>query len=489
MSIMESSQETLFGNPVSPGLRRKAMRMRNRFARKYGYTGTDRYPLSAEDNPVLGFLDVKNIVSGTGGEAIDAERGIVISTIRMGYGHYRISMALASAAHALGFTPYWFDLLAFDTAGARMISDLERWYSFFSRLSQKSRLFNRLLWDPLLGKWYKRLEKSYPAMKTSEIVTDIHLDLPPDIAFLGTHPLNAQGAVLAGMRNVVNVVPDNCPLGFHLADGAVQAVQSPSAYQRFRTLYGMSPKRGPLQNIPADLLFMAGHYIDHELAENIEADCAARLTRIEKRGPRRLLISIGGAGAQQRLLMDLVAWLLPRIRGGEVTLYINFGDHRNAWEAFCEGVPGFHDTASLHTDWTETVALGGQAISGDFEGLHAFLHDNPFSAVYATNLFMRPCDILLTKPSELAYYPVPKLMLERVGGHEAWGAIRASELGDGTIECAGTEFTKHILDLMLREDDLLTMCCEHILHQHRLGVYNGAYRVVERAMSMKANHR
>ena len=49
---------------------------------------------------------------------------------------------------------------------------------------------------------------------------------------------------------------------------------------------------------------------------------------------------------------------------------------------------------------------------------------------------MRCSDVLITKPSELAFYPIPKLMIKRVGGHEAWGAIRAAEIGDGTYECS-----------------------------------------------------
>jgi hypothetical protein len=47
---------------------------------------------------------------------------------------------------------------------------------------------------------------------------------------------------------------------------------------------------------------------------------------------------------------------------------------------------------------------------------------------------MRVMDVMITKPSELAFYPVPKIMYERVGGHEMWGAIRNAELGDGTVE-------------------------------------------------------
>ena len=39
---------------------------------------------------------------------------------------------------------------------------------------------------------------------------------------------------------------------------------------------------------------------------------------------------------------------------------------------------------------------------------------------------------MITKPSELSV-PVPKLFIN-VSRHEVWGAIRGSELGDGTLE-------------------------------------------------------
>lgn len=95
---------------------------------------------------------------------------------------------------------------------------------------------------------------------------------------------------------------------------------------------------------------------------------------------------------------------------------------------------------------------------------------------------MRVSDLLLTKPSELAFYPIPKLLLEHVGAHEVWGAVRASELGDGTVECAGQEPALAALDRLILDDDLLTMFCEQIPRLKTLGVYNGAYQVVELAL-------
>lgn len=480
---MSSKSKALFGNPVSASAQRKGERMQRRFARKYGYDPDAPYPLVARDNPILGpALGVKDIASASTGDAIDHERGVVIGTIRMGYGHYRIGMAAASAASALGYTPYWFDLLGFDSAGARMIRDLDKWYSLGSRLSQKSKLFNKLLWDPLMGKWYKRLEKNYPVMQAAQVFSNVYRDFPKDMPLLATHPFNALGGVHAGMTNIVNMIPDNCPLGFHLADGALQTVQSPSAYFLFRTLKDMGNKGEKLQGIPAESIRIAGHYIDHELAANIDADCDARLQRMAAKAPRRLLISIGGAGAQQALLAEILNALMPRIREERLSLFINFGDHRNAWEFFRNNVPGFEQAAQLHNDWAETNQFVEKVRGADAPGLHAFLHEDVFCAVYATNLLMRVSDVLITKPSELAFYPIPKMLLERVGGHEAWGAIRAAELGDGTVECQGLPLALQSLGMLLDEDVLLSLYCENIKKLNALGIYNGAYRVVEWAV-------
>lgn len=49
--------------------------------------------------------------------------------------------------------------------------------------------------------------------------------------------------------------------------------------------------------------------------------------------------------------------------------------------------------------------------------------------------------MLVTKPSELSFYPAPKLFIKRVGGHEMWGAIHSAEIGDGTLECRDVSHT------------------------------------------------
>ena len=98
---------------------------------------------------------------------------------------------------------------------------------------------------------------------------------------------------------------------------------------------------------------------------------------------------------------------------------------------------------------------------------------------------MRSTDVLLTKPSELAFYPIPKIYLKRIGGHERWGAIHSAEMGDGTLECEDIPHILQMVKLFLTEEDTLAYMCERIKENKKSGLYNGAYEVVKLAMGLK----
>jgi hypothetical protein len=85
-----------------------------------------------------------------------------------------------------------------------------------------------------------------------------------------------------------------------------------------------------------------------------------------------------------------------------------------------ESIRYFDDYAGLEA-FSET--MDAQQI----RGIYLVYNKGIFEAVYSTNLLMRKCDVLITKPSELAYYPIPKIFMRHIGGHEVYGAIHGQE--------------------------------------------------------------
>jgi hypothetical protein len=138
----------VYDNVIKHSHSRKVDRWQDMFVRKFDYDPDETYTLSLFDNEYLGSVfGLKDILRSDEGEPIESENGVVISTIRMGFGHYRIAMAGASAARAMGFTPLWLDLLAIPGITTEVINWCNTWYSRFSRLSQRSKLFNDHVWE------------------------------------------------------------------------------------------------------------------------------------------------------------------------------------------------------------------------------------------------------------------------------------------------------------------------------------------------------
>ena len=486
---MQDRSKNIFGNEISSGDYKKAVRSKAKYAKKYGDDAGEDYSAKLVKNVCLyeplGVEDIR-VAEGEGERDFDLEKGIIVGNIRMGFGHYRISIAMASAAHALGYTPYWMDLNSYpETTCTKVIGAQNDLYSLGSRISQKSRLFNKLVWEPMNYEGFRKLSYNASDQKNAELMAPVFRNVPKDIPVIGTHVWPAQAALHAGMKYVVNAIPDNWPMALHLAEGSVHTIQTHQSYIGYRVLNGMRGKE-VLQPMPADSLVYTGHYIDHELTANIEADCAARLARKEKGEPMRFLLTIGGAGAQRELFAAVIRHLLPAIREKRAALYVNVGDYRNVWDELCREIEGLSALSQEHFDnWADTNAFAEEALIGAVEGVHAFWHPNIFEAVYCTNLLMRSCDVLVTKPSELAFYPVPKLFLKRIGGHERWGAIHSAEIGDGTIECEDIPHTLQMLDMFLDDTALFSQMCECILSNKTIGVYDGAYKAVQIAMGLK----
>ncbi len=489
---MQDRSRSIFGNSISQKDYGNACTSKERYIKKFGDDSEVSYPTIIRKNAYIGdALGVSDIrltedASEQGDEEFDTGKGIIVGNIRMGFGHYRISMAMASCANALGYKPYWMDLNSYpQTTCTKVISAQNELYSLGSRISQKSRAFNKAVWEPMNYEGFRKLSYNASDQKNAEIMAAVFRNVPKDIPVIGTHVWPAQAAVHAGMKYVVNAIPDNWPMALHLAEGSIHTVQTHQAYQGYRILNGMRGKE-VLKPMPAESLVYTGHYIDDELVRNIEADCAARIERKKSGQPMRFLLTIGGAGAQRETFAAIIRHLIPDIRRNRAVLYVNVGDYRNVWEELLEEIPEMRAIAEEHfNDWSKTCTFTDRALTEEISGIHAFWHENIFEAVYCTNLLMRSCDVLVTKPSELSFYPVPKLFIRRIGGHEKWGAIHSAEIGDGTLECQDIPHTLQMIDLFLRDETFLGDMCENICRNKDAGIYNGAYEAVKLAMERR----
>jgi hypothetical protein len=437
-----------------------------RLDRRFGLWAAEGSRFSVEDSAFWPGLRVLS----AGQESSPAVGGLLVGTFRMGYGHYRMAMSVVSQALARGVTSCWFDFLALDAPASRSILHIEGLYSRGSRWASRHALFDRV-WEGITGSggWgsFHFNEAFAPAM------IPLFGELDRGTPFVSSHVFNGVAAVAAGFQRVVHLIPDNSPLPFHIVRGAVNVVQSPSMYQGYRQL-GLS----------AAELRMVGHYVDQEFLEHLEADCAARVARARAGAPRRLLFSIGGAGAQGELVLSCLRFLAPHVLAGRAAVVVNVGDHQALGRWLVRGLESTGLSVVQHEGWAamRELAAGLVAEDSQLEGVHLVHMPGHFAAVQATNLLIRGCDVLVAKPSELSYYPAPKLFLRRVGRHEALGAIRGAELGESTGECRTLRSIGRALEVLLGEPERIEEMCAAILRNAAAGVYDGARAAVALAL-------
>lgn len=468
----------IFGNKIDKKTLKSAEKSKLKYIKKYGDDSNADYKIGYEAIPTLDFLGAKNMVFKQNSEPLDPKKSVIVGNIRMGFGHYRISMAIASCAKALGYTPYWLDLASFDATGSKMIREQNAMYSLASRISQKSRLFNHFVWEPLNCEGFKALTYNAKDQKNSELLVPIFNSIPKETPYIATHVWPAQAAVHAGMTNVVNAIPDNWPMALHLAEGSIHAVQTPFAFLGYKMLNGFA--KNPLKGIPENQIKMVGHYVDHELLINLEEDNKLRIQRAKNGKPARFLLTVGGAGAGFDMFLAMVEYLLPYVQKEQASLFINFGDHKDVYEKLCSKIK-LGNVTTFFNEYEKLKDFAKQLRTSDPTGIFAICNDDIFQAVYSTNLLIPECDWLVTKPSELAYYPIPKIFMRHIGGHEVYGAVHSQEFGDGTFECPSAKAVNEMLDRALSDKDILIHFAKQINILKSQGFYNGGYECVKLA--------
>lgn len=406
-----------------------------------------------------------------------AKRGkppVVVATIRMGFGHHRIAYSACSWALENGHVTIFHDLLNIKSEESEMITSVDTLYSKFSRMATE-------LGGPVEKLWGKAMKQGDAdalrvAAFTAAHLTPLLTAYPKDTPLICTHQLCALVASAAGFTNVVNLVVDNYPQWFLVVPGTLNSVQGPVNYQSFLRM-----------GVPAEELRLAGHWCPAQLVNNIEDDCTRRINRAIASSPkkaRRLLIPVGGAGAQKTFINNMIEAIQDMVKGNELQLFLNAGDHAHMKAAFIEIL----DKCGLEYDLVTTT----QGVR-DFQkrllnprnepkqAVTLFAFEEYFPAVATTDLLCRVADVLVCKPSELAFYCIPKLHIRRVGDHEADSARRAAEAGDGSLEAREVSDAMRYLELMMQED-LLISWNEAIMENDKIGIYDGCKNAVEYAI-------
>jgi len=360
------SNNTIYGNIVPKRIIGKAEKRYHHYAKKFHFD-----PNASPDLMTFpeghGFTDFgirtvreqnPNGTDGNTGEPFDAERGMMLGTIRMGFGHCRMAIALASAAHSMGYIPYWLDLMSFPKqAASKTIKYLEDLYNLGSRISQRSKLFDKYIWEYVTSIAAQKLTFSVEERSLSRIYVPLYRDIPKDMPFFSTHPWTGHAAVGAGMTDIITIIPDNYPIAFHVVEGTTHVVQSPSTYMGYRTFHSMGTGLNLEYTMAPDDIRMVGHYIDHEIVTGIEGDCDARLRRIRNGETRRFLLTMGGAGAQVLRFADIAKTCKGAIESKKVAFFINMGDHKGRWADLEAMFRQDGITWTFHSDWKETRAF------------------------------------------------------------------------------------------------------------------------------------
>ncbi|CAB9510881.1 expressed unknown protein [Seminavis robusta] len=411
------------------------------------------------------------------------KKPIVVATIRMGFGHHRLAYSTVSWALGQGYPTIFHDLLNISSDEADLLASTDDLYSKLSRLSSEMGGIIETMLGTLL------LQGDADALRVANL-TAAHLQplllaYPKDIPIITTHQVVALAAVAAGFKNVVNLVVDNYPQWFLTVPKTKNMMQGPVNYQSFLRM-----------GIKHQEVVYAGHWCPKEMVDNIDVDCQRRIARAKKGfgdnggkvQPRRVLIPVGGAGAQKTYISNFLRNVADLVTGGKLQLFLNAGDHKHMKASFTEVLAELkldYDIVDSMDDLTKFQEnLLASETNEPKKAITLFAYEEYIPAVVTTDILCRVSDVLACKPSEMAFYCVPKLMLRRVGEHEAFSAKRASELGDGTVEAREVSDAREFLDLFLASPDVLVQMNDCIMKNNQIGIYSGCKVAVETVVQM-----
>jgi hypothetical protein len=462
------NREPLFGLNAGYLSKQSASLTRIFLQKKYGILPDQPVKLGSVPSPLHPGLGlIKNDLSTPVG------KGLIVGSIRMGYGHHRMALSVYSHSLSKKIPTYLHDLLAIESNESKAIHDIDQGYSYLSRLSAEMGGPVEWIWGQLMSQG--NLTSLELSCQLAELYKNLMISLPKESPVVTTYPLNGQIAVASNFKTVIHLICDNFPQHYLLVPGAMNLVQSPSSYSKFVAM-----------GVPKENLAVAGHWVSEEIAKNAISDSENRIKRVDEKKKRRFLIPIGGAGAQRSFVQDLILLAKKGLLDRDFHFWINTGDHTKVLNGFEE--------------FLNTQKIPYKALL-TWEQLLEFISDHPLKederdktpsvvlfnfpthteAFSATDKLIRIADVLVTKPSELAFFPIPKLFIRRVGDHEAAAVIRSLELGEGTVECREAKHAFELVEIFGYSNDIINRMNERVIKNTNDGIYNGSKVAVEMA--------
>ncbi|MCB1190988.1 MAG: hypothetical protein H7A23_18925 [Leptospiraceae bacterium] len=441
---------------------------------------TSRYNIKASDIPLTSkewdlIPQVRLVGNGETKENIE---GLVIGTIRMGYGHHRMAASLYTWAIHKGLKPYLHDLLAIESNEAKAIKGIEGVYNFFSKMASEYGGVIEWFWGQMTSKG--NIQSLALSTLLAEDYKSLFSVISTNCNYISSYPLNGQIAVASGLKKVVNLVMDNFPQYYLLVPGALNVVQSESSYIKFLSM-----------GIPEKNLAVAGHWVPYDLAAFAIEDSNHRIQRIKQKKKKRLVLPIGGAGAQKSYILELIEKLKDNLTKKEnCLLQLNAGDHEAIFQSILVKLKQLKIEYDLVTSWQQLIEYcHKQDLSKDTEAktkpVVVFYFQNYYEAFLATDKLIKVSDFLVTKPSELAFFPIPKVFIRRVGDHEGYSVSHSLELGEGTVECREPSQATEIINLLLDNEDISSRMNECVIRNSKEGVYNGSEKAIDYCLGLE----
>lgn len=407
--------------------------------------------------------------------SVDASRSIVFGTLRMGFGHYRLAYAACSWAHGADKSIYFHDLLNIESEERQLLLDNDNAYRACSKAVSEIGGPIEKIWGILTTSQKNCRMQLRNFINVAYVMRPLLAGIPKSTPIICTHCVAGNTAVACGFKKVINLVVDNHAKWDVVVPGAINLVQGPKMYMDLLNI-----------GVPQDHLRYAGHWIPRDIVENLASDCQFRIRRAHGGEPMRLLVPIGGAGAQKRFVSKFVRALHKDLLDRRCELVLNAGDHSDIQKAFSSVLAEMPDVS---VNLVQTADELQKLLHRFHSGLPAeakvtlLAFDEYYSAVCATDNLIRCSDVLVCKPSELAFYPIPKLHIRRVGDHEEASAVRAVEIGDGTLEAR-----EPIEALRMVHSLQLPALREHmndcIVRNAKSGLYDGCKVAVELASAL-----